>query len=42
MRWQPMMAGRPPAVNLTMRPGDERIERAHRLAEAAGRAAAAL
>ena len=36
------VAARLVAVNLTMRPGDERIERAHRLAEAAGRAAAAL
>lgn len=36
------VAARVVAVNLTMRPGDARVERAGRLAEAAGRAAGAL
>jgi formiminotetrahydrofolate cyclodeaminase len=36
------VAARIVAVNLTMRPGDERIEYARRLADGAGRSAAAL
>ena len=36
------VAARLVSVNLTMRPGDERIDRAARLSDSAGRAAAAL